>query len=132
MVLDTHALVWWVSDPKRVGAKARRAIDAAVAAGNAIAVSSISLWEVAMLVEYGRLALTMEIDVWVAHVESLPFLEFVPVDNRIALRAVMLDEFPHRDPADRIIVATAMGMNATLVTADSRIRSYQSVKSLWD
>lgn len=132
IVLDTHALVWWVSDPKRVGAKARRALDAAVAAGDPLTVSSISMWEVAMLVEHGRLALTMETDVWINHVESLPFVEFVPIDNRIALRAVMLKDFPHRDPADRMIVATALGLNATLVTADARLRSYHDVKSLWD
>jgi PIN domain nuclease of toxin-antitoxin system len=130
--LDTHALVWWVSDPKRLGAKARRALDAAVAAGDAVAVSSICMWEVAMLVEHGRLALTMDTDLWINHVESLPFVNFIPVDARVALRAVTLNEFPHRDPADRMIVATAIGLNATLVTADTRIRSYPAVKCIWD
>lgn len=132
ILLDTHALIWWVSNPKLVPAKARRLIDAAVAASDQVAVSSISLWEVAMLVARKRLALTIDTDTWLASVEALPFLIFVPVDNRIAVRAVQLEDFPHRDPADRMIVATALGLGATLLTADARLRAYKPVKTLWD
>ena len=132
ILLDTHALIWWVSDPKRVPAKARRLIDAAVAATEPIAVSSISLWEVAMLVARKRLALTIDTNAWIARVEALPFLTFVPVDNRIAVRAVQLEDFPHRDPADRMIVATALGLGAALLTADARLRAYRPVKTVWD
>lgn len=132
IVLDTHALIWWVSDPARVPAKARRLLDAAVNAGEQIAVSSISIWEVAMLVDRGRLTLTLALDVWIRQVESLSFLSFHSVDNRIAARAVRLDDFPHRDPADRIIAATALELGATLVTADARLRGYAPVKTVWD
>lgn len=132
ILLDTHALVWWVSEPKRVPARARRVIDAAVAAAEPVAVSSISLWEVAMLVARKRLALTIDTSAWIEHVEALPFLTFVPVDNRIAVRAVQLEGFPHRDPADRMIVATALGLGAALLTADARIRAYKAVKTVWD
>ncbi len=132
IVLDTHALVWWVSEPKRVGSKARKLIDAAVAARTPIMVSSISIWEIAMLVAAGRLQLTVEVNAWIAHVEALPFLSFVPVDNRIAARAVQLVNFAHRDPADRIIVSTALGLGATLVTADTQLRAYTSVATVWD
>ena len=131
IALDTHALVWWVSDPARLGARARKAIEAAINEGDQLAVSSISTWEIAMLVAADRLELTMDVDTWVARVESYPGLTFVPVDNRIALRAVQLDGFPHRDPADRIIVATALGLGATLVTADERIREYRAVRTIW-
>jgi PIN domain nuclease of toxin-antitoxin system len=132
IVLDTHALVWWVSDPKRVPAKARRLISAAVSDAEPIAVSSISLWEVAMLVARKRLALTIDTSAWIAHVEALPFLSFIPVDDRIAVRAVQLEDFPHRDPADRMIVATALGLGATLLTADTRLRAYRPLRSTWD
>ena len=132
MVLDTHALIWWVSDPTRVPAKARRLLDAAVKAGEKLTVSSISIWEVAMLVDRGRLTLTLALDVWIEQVESLPFLAFQPVDNRIASRAVRLDGFPHRDPADRMIAATALELGATLITADARLRGYTPVKTVWD
>lgn len=132
IVLDTHALVWWLSQPARVGRKALRALDGALSEGTPIAVSSISLWEIAMLVQRGRIELTIPFDVWLSHVEDLPFLSFVPVDNRIAVRSVQLEKFPHRDPADRMIVATALSMSAPLVTADDRLRAYKPLKTIWD
>lgn len=132
ILLDTHALVWWVAEPKRIPAKARRALDTAVKAGESIVVSSISLWEIAMLVARKRLTLTIDADTWITSVEALPFLTFVPVDNRIAVRSVQLDDFPHRDPADRLIIATALGLGATVVTADARLRGYKPLATLWD
>lgn len=131
IVLDTHAWIWWVADPARIPAKARKLIDRSVAAAEPIRVSSISTWEVAMLVERGRLHLTMDVPSWIAASEALPFLEFVPVDNAIAVRSVQLPGFRHRDPADRIIVATALGLGATLVTGDSRLRRYRPLKAVW-
>lgn len=132
ILLDTHALVWWIAEPKRVPAKARRALDAAMKAGESIAVSSISVWEIALLVERKRLAFTIDSDAWINTLEALPFLTFVPVDNRIATRSVQLDGLPHRDPADRIIVATALGLGATVVTADTRLRRYKPLATVWD
>lgn len=132
IVLDTHALVWWVSDPQRLPRKAQRLIDNAAKTADSIAVSSISVWEIAMLVERGRLELTIDAETWIANIEALPFLTFVPIDNRVATRAVRLEGFPHRDPADRMIVATTLGLNATLITADKRLRSYRLVPTAWD
>ena len=132
ILLDTHALVWWVSDPTRIPGKARRLLDAAVKSADPICVSSISVWEVAMLVARGRLQLAMDADTWIATVEALGFLRFVPVDNRIGARVVHLDAFASRDPADRMIVATAVGMGATLVTADKQMRAYRPVTTVWD
>ena len=131
IVLDTHALVWWVASPARIPAKARRLLDGAVKSDGSVAASSISVWEVAMLVDRGRLELTMPVDDWISHLEALPFLHFVPVDNRVAARAVTLDNFPHRDPVDRMIVATALGLGATLITADARLRSYRPLSTVW-
>jgi PIN domain nuclease of toxin-antitoxin system len=132
ILLDTHALVWWVADPKRIPAKARRALDSAVKSSESIAVSSISIWEIAMLVARKRLAFTIDAESWIASVEALPFFTFVPVDNRIAVRSVELEKFPHRDPADRIIVATALGLGAMVVTADARLRGYRPLATVWD
>ena len=131
IVLDTHAWIWWVTDPKRIPSKALKLIDRSVAAGEAIRVSAISTWEVAMLVDRERLEFTMDVTSWIAASEALPFIEFVPVDNTIALRAVQLPEFRHRDPADRIIVATALGLGATLITGDARLRRYRRVNTTW-
>ena len=132
ILLDTHALVWWVAEPQRIPAKARRPLDAAVKAGESIAVSSISVWEIAMRVARKRLGFTIDSEIWISRVEALPFLAFVPVDNRIALRSVQLEDFAHRDPADRLIVATALGLGATVVTADRRLRAYKPLATLWD
>lgn len=132
ILLDTHALIWWVSEPSRIPEKARRRIDAAVDAGALVAVSAISVWEVAMLVSRDRLTFTMSAEQWISQVEALPFLTFVPVDNRIAMRSVHLVDFPNRDPADRIIAATALGVDATVVTADARLRAYAPLKTVWD
>jgi PIN domain nuclease of toxin-antitoxin system len=132
ILLDTHALVWWVAEPDRIPTRSRRLIDAALKSSEALAVSAISVWEIAMLVERGRLRLTIDSDTWIANVESLPFLAFQSVDTVIARRAVHLPAFPHRDPADRMIVATALGLNATLVTADRRLRAYAPLRTSWD
>lgn len=132
IALDTHALVWWMSAPDRIPPKARRLLDAAATRKEPVSISSISLWEIAMLVERKRLEFSIPVSVWISHLEDVPWLSFVPVDNRIAVRAVQLEGFPHRDPADRIIVATALGLNATLVTADDRLRSYPPLRTVWD
>jgi len=131
-VLDTHALVWWVSEPSLIPEKARRLIDSVVESGRPVSVSAISIWEVAMLAARDRLAFTMPTELWISHVEALPFLTFLPVDNRIAMRSVGLPDFPNRDPADRIIAATALGVGGTLVTADQSLRDYAPLKTVWD
>lgn len=129
-LLDTHAWVWLASEPKRLSTRARRYIDREMRSGPLL-VSSMSVWEVAMLIERGRVALTIAVEAWVAHCEALPFLTFVPVSNRIALESVRLPGFPSPDPADRIIVATALGLGATLVTADQRMHTYARVRTVW-
>ncbi len=129
IVLDTHAWVWWVTGDRRLSATAAGEIDHAMGAARLYA-SSISAWEVALLVRHGRLELTMEVADWIARSEALPFLTFVPVDHRIALRSVELD-LPHPDPADRIIVATALSLGARLVTRDRKLRASDGVETVW-
>lgn len=131
IVLDTHVLVWWLADPDKLPRKARARLDRAVTDGESLRVSSISAWEIAMLVARGRLTLTMDVGAWIAAAESLPQLEFVPADNAIVLRAVALPDAFGRDPADRIIAATALGLGATLVTGDRRLRGHPPLRTLW-
>lgn len=130
MILDTHAWVWWVGDPERLSPMARDRIEE-VRDGEGLLVSSISVWEVAMLVEKGRLELTLDVRDWIGRSEALPFLRFVPVDNRVAERSVALKAPFHADPADRMIVATAQILKVPLVTADRRIRDYEPVETVW-
>ena len=129
IVLDTHAWIWWVSNPEFLSDKAKQIIDEAVTNRNVL-ISSISVWEVAILVSRGRLKLTMNPDDWVAASEALPFFDFVPVSNSIALKSVQLPGILHNDPADRIIIATAISMGAVLVTKDEKIRKYRHVKTV--
>lgn len=98
---------------------------------NGVYISSISVWEVALLVQKGRLAFTMELSDWIAHSETLPFVNFVAVDNGIAMKAVNLPGELHADPADRIIISTARHLGAELVTKDRRIRGYPYVETVW-
>ena len=130
IVLDTHAWIWWVSNPEFLSEKVKQSIDEAVTNRNVL-ISSISVWEVAILVSQDRLKLTMNPDDWVAASEALPFFNFVPVSNSIALKSVQLPVFLHIDPADRIIIATAISMGAVLVTKDEKIRNYSHVKTVW-
>ena len=131
IVLDTHALLWWASGGgEALSAAAARAIDAELAGGQ-IMVSSISAWELAMLVDRGRVALSMDIEEWLSVVSQVEAVSFVPVDNEIGVKSIALPGAFHKDPADRIIVATARKLAAPLVTADEEIRRYPHVRTLW-
>jgi PIN domain nuclease of toxin-antitoxin system len=131
IVLDTHALIWWVTSPKRIPREATRTIDKAIRREEHLGVSSFSIWEIAFIHARGRLRLSMELDLWLEKLEGLGTFSFYPVENRIARRAVTLP-LATRDLADRIIVATAIEHGATLVTADEKIRSYETLKTVWD
>ena len=130
IVLDTHVLVWWVSGDSQLSRAARDAIEAAEQNGE-ILVSAISAWEVAMLVKAGRLALTVDVVAWLDTVVQVPAVRFVPVDVRISVQSVDLAGEFHKDPADRLIVATAQLHSVPLITADLKIRDYPYVQTLW-
>jgi PIN domain nuclease of toxin-antitoxin system len=130
IVLDTHAWIWWVADPEQLSKTASEAIARAVERKE-VCISSMSAWEVAILVRKGRLKLTLPPDDWIGRSEGLPFVRFVPVDNRIALRSNKLPGNLHDDPADRIIIATALILGAPLVSRDQKIRDYLHVKTVW-
>ncbi len=130
IVLDTHVWVWWVSGAAPLTPRAEETITEAVDA-RAVHISCISSWEVAQLVARGRLELTMDVADWIARSESLPFVNFVPVDNRIAVRATRLPGQLHSDPADRIIISTSQVLGARLVTRDERLWKYPHVETVW-
>ena len=131
IVLDTHALIWWASGQKeQISEAATQAIEAELKGGD-ILVSSISAWELAMLVAKGRLALSLDVSDWLTLVGQIESVRFVPMDNEIAIKSAGLPGAFHKDPADRIIVATARKFGAALVTADERIRGFPNVHTIW-
>jgi PIN domain nuclease of toxin-antitoxin system len=130
IALDTHAWVWWVSTPHLLSPQARTLIDRAIVEKK-IYISSISVWEVALLVLKGRLTLSLDVGDWIRTCETLPFIQFVPVSNTIALKAVRLPGAAPPDPVDRIIIATSIVLDLVLVTKDKKIRGYAPVKTVW-
>jgi PIN domain nuclease of toxin-antitoxin system len=130
IVLDTHALLWWINDPTALSAAAKSVIDEAISS-RTVYVSCITSWEIALLVERGRLQLSLDVRDWLHRCESLPFVRFVPVDNAIAVESVRLPNFSQSDPANRIIVATALSLGAILVTKDEKLRSYSYLRTVW-
>lgn len=131
IVLDTHVLVWWVSGHHALSRKAGQFIEKNIKIERSILVSAISAWEIAMLAASGRLILSMDIESWLAEVARIPAIEFVPLDNSIAVKSVHLPGDFHKDPADRMIVALARHLSLELITADEKILQYAHVKTVW-
>src|ERR1700754_2794486 len=119
IMLDTHALVWWHNGSTRLSRKANTAIAHETQSGS-IVMSAFSFWEIALLVEHNRLALPLDLTSWLASVETLDRMRFIPVDNQITVASVELPAGLPRDPADRIIVATTMLPDLPIVTADQK------------
>lgn len=122
LVLDTNALVWAFTGEAVLGGRAARAIDEAVTGGDAH-VSAISFWELALKIRKGKFALARTIAEWRVDVLRLGVRE-AAVDGTIGIAANQLQNF-HDDPADRLIVATAMGLGASLVTSDARLLAWR-------
>lgn len=131
ITVDTHVLVWLASGARQmISKKAMKRLSEELAQGE-IWVSAISAWEIAMLVERQRLVLSMDVETWLNKISEIRSIRFQPVTNRIALESVRLPGEFHKDPADRIIVATARSMGMGLITADEKIQAYPHVKVLW-
>jgi len=121
LVLDTHVWIWAVEGmTDRLDPKALTAIEQAARAST-LAVSAISVWELAMLVKRGRLRLTTAVSSWIEASLRPPGVRIIPVGAALALDSVQLPDFDHhKDPADRLIVATAR-RHGTLLTCDESL-----------
>jgi len=125
IVLDTHIWVWWVHQDEHLTRIQSEVI--AASETDVIGVSAISCWEIAKLVEYGRLELPNPLEAWFDQALNYPGVHLLPLTPEIAVESTCLPGKFHRDPADQIIVATARVYNCALVTSDEKILNYPHV-----
>lgn len=130
ILLDTQVLLWWLHDPDHLSKPARSAVTRAERE-NAIRVSAISVWEIALKNQIGKLALPMEVNAWFERARAYPGMTIEPMDPLDAISSTQLPGDFHKDPADRIIVATARRYGAPLVTSDVKILDYPHVRTIW-
>jgi len=128
IVLDTHAWLWWVTARERLSDVALEAIEQAPQVG----VSTLSAWEIAMLVARGRVSLDRDVSLWVRQALADARFESLAPSPAVAVSAGLLDakRFPG-DPVDRLIYATARAIGATLITRDEAIRTFDPASTLW-
>ncbi|MEO0557604.1 MAG: type II toxin-antitoxin system VapC family toxin [Bacteroidota bacterium] len=126
IVLDTHIWIWWVNGSNQLTADQERELNAE----ERIGVSTISCWEVAKLVEKGRLELDRPVLEWLTRALRYPGVELVALSPEIAADSAALPGEFHRDPADQILVATARVLGCRLVTSDRKILDYEHVQTL--
>jgi PIN domain nuclease of toxin-antitoxin system len=125
IILDTHVCVWWVDGSPQLPADYQSFIQAEAA--NGLGVCAISCWELAKLVELGRLLPTVPVGQWLAQALQPPVL-LLPLTPEVAVGSTTLPGTFHRDPADQLIVATARHFDCPLVTDDRLIRAYPHVR----
>jgi PIN domain nuclease of toxin-antitoxin system len=128
IVLDTHAWLWWVSDPARLS----KPVTAAIEDEGSVGVSAVSCWEVVTLAERGRIELDRDSRRWVRAALGLEGVRALPLGPEAAVAAGLLprEGFPG-DPADRMIYATARIAGVRLATKDRALRRFDGAGTLW-
>lgn len=126
LLLDTHIWLWSLLAPEQLSRRVARALETT---DTELWLSAVSVWELVMLVERQRVSLDRGVQAWVEEAMRVAPLREAPVTHEIALEARQV-ALPHRDPADRLIVATARVLDLTLVTADERIIGAKGVPVL--
>ena len=130
ILLDTHALIWLLTEPDSLSVKSKKAIEQDYKK-IPIFVSSITIWEICLLAKRGKIDFFKPLERWLTELNQKTAFQFVPIDNTLAYLSQTLPGSFHPDPADSLIVATARHLGATLITKDAKIRKYKHVKTLW-
>ena len=120
-LLDTHVVIWWLMDDRKLPKEHARLLDRSERSGTTVGLSAISLWEIAKLIERGRLELTQSVDDSLEQLETSAFITVLPLTGRVAIESTRLGARFHSDPIDQVIAATARCHGLTLLTVDDRI-----------
>lgn len=128
IVLDTHIWVWWIHATTQLTPANLQSLDAIASDG--LGVSIISCWEVAKLVERGRLRLPCDVEQWLQQGLAYPGVQLLDLTPHIVVESTRLPAPFHRDPADQLIVATARAHGVPVATADDKILEYPHVETL--
>lgn len=127
-LLDTHILIWGVLEPERLS---KNVIGVLKNPENQFWISSISIWEIMLLIEKGRIRVSTLAQDWIKQVLEKTNLKSAPLTNEIAIRSCLI-KLPHKDPADRFIAATAFLNGFTLITADKKIAQTDDIEILFN
>jgi PIN domain nuclease of toxin-antitoxin system len=130
VLLDTHIWIWWLLGSDRLSAAERHCLDRLAATGD-VHLSAMSLWEAQMLQNKGRLMLDRPLAAWLRQAAAADVVGLVPLDVEVVLALDLLPQSFHGDPADRLIVATALTHGLPLATHDSAIQA-SGVIPLWE
>jgi len=125
IVLDTHALLWWTSEPRRLSRRAATEI----ARAERVGLPTIVFWEIALLVRKGRIELGVPPVEWLERILQIPRCEALPLKAIVALQADGLDM--HADPADRFIAATALHLGVPVITKDHLLADVKGLRTIW-
>ena len=128
IVIDTHVWVWWQADPKRLSKRAARALKNA----KSIGIPAICLWEFSMLVQRDRIRIDRSALEWLNDALDVPGVRIVELTPSVAVQSTRLPSTFHNDPADRLIVATALNEGAPLISADQKFVDIPGLELIWD
>ena len=124
LLLDTHIALWLDSGDERLRTSTRALIDTCWRDGGTIFMSAITVWEIALLVDTERIDLDLPVEAWIDRFLERPGIAAVPLSHLAASRSYQLHHLEHRDPADRLLIATAIELACPLVTYDERIARF--------
>ncbi len=128
-ICDTHVLIFWQDDPNRLSIKAKTALEKGLQE-KSLACSDISFWEIAMLMDAGRLRDDISSTQYMNDLRLVLSLTVLPITPEIATLSQQ-DFFNHNDPADRLIAATAIHHKAPLISADRKLKNIESLTLIW-
>ena len=129
VLLDTHVVIWLALEPGRISKRARAAIQETRRRGEGLAVSDITLLEIATIESKGLIKLNASLEAFLAEIEARFIV--LPITGRICVSALALPAAYPRDPADRVIGATGLVEGFPLITADDGIRRSKTLKTIW-